>query len=250
MGLINRAQALFQGTLGRFSGLVMGSAYLVLPRLAANPTEYPRQASTFFQTALLGLIPGGCFVALEGPQLSRLLYGYKWVAADPLLVPGTMAGMLAVILLVAKNILLAANKLRACYVVNAVAAACAVIPVVITKFGAGAVTYIWIVVAFQCVAFAISMIAARSLLTRAAALGFIPPACAAGLGALGVFLSRKLLVHLPLAGQLTFDALLYGLIMVAVLRFVFPQALLGMLRYLPGGGTIRAGLAAELVHHG
>jgi O-antigen/teichoic acid export membrane protein len=239
MGLINRAQALFQGTLGRFSGLVMGSAYLVLPRLAANPTEYPRQASAFFQTTLLGLIPGACFVALDGPQLSRLLYGYKWVAADPLLVPGTMAGMFAVILLVAKNILLAANKLRACYVVNAAAAACAVIPVVITRFGGGAVTYIWIVVAFQCVAFGISMVAARSLLTRAAALGFVPPVCAAGLGALGVFLSRKHSVRLPLAGQVAFDGLLYALIVVATLRLGFPQALTGMLQYLPGGSTIR-----------
>jgi O-antigen/teichoic acid export membrane protein len=239
MGLINRAQGLFQGTLGRFSSLVMDSAYLVLPRLAANPTEYPRQASAFFQTALLGLISGGCFVALEGTQLSRLLYGMKWVAADPLLVPGTMAGMFAVILLIAKNILLAANKLRACYVVNAVAAACAVIPVVVTKFGGGAAAYIWIVVAFQCVAFAMAMVAARSLLTRAAAVGFIPPVCAAGLGALGVFLSRNLPVRLPLAGQVAFDGLLYTLIVVTTLRLGFPQALTRILQYLPGGSTIR-----------
>jgi O-antigen/teichoic acid export membrane protein len=240
MGLINRAQGLFQGTLGRFSALVMESAYLVLPRLAANPVEYPRRASAFFQTALLGLIPGGCFVALEGTKLSRLLYGLKWVAADPLLVPGTMAGMFAVILLIAKNILLAANKLRACYMVNAVAAGCAVIPVLVTKFGGGAVAYLWVVVGFQGVAFAIALISARSLLTHAAALGFVPPACAAGVGAAGVLLSQKLPVDLPLAGQLAFDGVLYAFIVIGVLRFVFPQALLGLLRYLPGGTTTRA----------
>lgn len=242
MGLINRSQGLFQGTLGRLSSLVMDSAYPVLPRLAANSHEYPRQATAFFQTALLGLIPAGVFVAVEGPKLSRLLYGAKWVAADPLLLPGTIAGMFAIILILSKNILLAANNLRASYVVNIVAAICAVIPVVATKFQAEAVTYLWLMVAFQCSAAVVSVIAARRFLTRAAVYGFLAPACSAGLGIVGILLFRNRLARLPLLAELVVEGFLYALIIIATLRIGFPDSLASILRYLPGGSAIRRGL--------
>jgi O-antigen/teichoic acid export membrane protein len=240
MGLINRAQALFQGTLGRFSGLVLESAYPVLPRLAANQSEYPRQAGVFLQTVSIGLVPGGVFVALEAQRLSRLLYGMKWVAADTLLLPGTLIGICAVLLSCTKNILLAAGKLRECYVLSAVTATCVTIPVLITELGGSAVAYLWLAFALQCVACATGMLLLRPLHIRGAAHGLVIPVTGTACGVIAVFLSKLLPVRTGPVGELFADALSYGFAVMVALRFLFPDALRRLLRNLPGGSKAGA----------
>ena len=112
MGLLDRAQALYQSTVGRVGNIVVETVYPVLPRYAADPVRYPRQATFFCQAILLVVVPGAVYLGLEGQALLRLLYGEKWIAAEPLIWPGTLIALGAAIFGIGWTVLLATNRLQ------------------------------------------------------------------------------------------------------------------------------------------
>ena len=112
LGLLERAQALFSTTVGRVGGILIETVYPLLPRSAADEQQYRRQAMTFAQITLLMMIPGALFLGIEGPSLSRLLYGEKWHAADSLLWPGAVCGLGTVMFSLSISVLEAASRLR------------------------------------------------------------------------------------------------------------------------------------------
>ena len=70
---------------------------------------------------LLLAVPGACFVGQQGPILSRVLYGTKWAAMDPLIWPGALIGLSLAVMATASGIVMAAGQLRTCLAINAVA---------------------------------------------------------------------------------------------------------------------------------
>ncbi|HET7875197.1 MAG TPA: oligosaccharide flippase family protein, partial [Methylomirabilota bacterium] len=87
IGLLGRARVLFGTTVGKVTAVLEETAYPLLPRYAPDSGRYARQATLFVQAVLLVACPGILYVALEGRALSRLLYGERWVGADPLIWP-------------------------------------------------------------------------------------------------------------------------------------------------------------------
>src|SRR5439155_1530845 len=53
-----------------------------------------------------------------GRHVSRLLYGQKWIAMDPLIWPGALAGVAATIFVTCAGILLAAGRLRGSFLLE------------------------------------------------------------------------------------------------------------------------------------
>ena len=143
LGLLNRAQVLFATTVGRVSTLVIETVYPMLPRSAKQPAEFARHATLFVQTMLLLTIPGAVFVGLEGVRLSRLLYGAKWIAADPLIWPGTLFAWGAAAAVIFSSTLLARNHLRRVFVTNVMIASLCLPAIVITAMGGGVIRYAW-----------------------------------------------------------------------------------------------------------
>src|SRR5205085_12401136 len=95
---------------------VVETVYPLLPRSAGNPQQFSRHATLFVQTMLLVSIPGAVFVGIEGPTLSRVLYGAKWVAADPLILPSTIFAWSISTVLIFATVLQARNQLRLAFI--------------------------------------------------------------------------------------------------------------------------------------
>jgi hypothetical protein len=152
LGLLNRAQVLFSTTVGRVSTLVIETIYPLLPRSAGDSKQFARHATLFIQTMLLLSIPGAVFVGMEGPYLSRMLYGSKWVAADPLIWPGTLLAWGVATVLIFSTVLRARNRLRLAFVSSLIAACLACPAILVAIAGAGMQSYAWALAGGQFVA--------------------------------------------------------------------------------------------------
>src|SRR5215475_5513289 len=93
IGLFGRAQALSATTVGRVGSILIETVYPLLPRFAANAESYPRQATLYLQIVALCAVPGAVYIGVEGAALSQLLYGERWVAANPLILPCALIGL-------------------------------------------------------------------------------------------------------------------------------------------------------------
>ena len=67
--------------------------YPFLPRHSGHRERYAAQATLYLQVMLLITVPGALFIGQQGPILSRVLYGTKWAAMDPLIWPGALIGL-------------------------------------------------------------------------------------------------------------------------------------------------------------
>src|ERR1051326_7912702 len=119
VGLWNRAQALFSTSLGRLGAVVAESIYPLLPRFVNDGDRYARQTTLYLQVMLWTVVPGAIFLGFSGAALSRLLYGSKWVAADPLLWPAALIGCGMLVFTPCSSILLAVNRLAFCLTLDA-----------------------------------------------------------------------------------------------------------------------------------
>jgi hypothetical protein len=119
--------------------------------------QFARHASLFVQVMLWVLIPGAVFVGW-GPQLSRLLYGSKWIAADPLV----CRAVFACVSMVLSLRLYCKRRLRSAFLSSA-AAAILCVPAILAVRGV-VQTYAWIAAAGQLVAVLIvTKLTSRSL---------------------------------------------------------------------------------------
>lgn len=239
MGLLNRAQVLFTTTFGRVNALVVETVYPLLPRSAGDPVQFARHATLFAQTMLLASIPGAVFVGLQGPALSRLLYGQKWIAADPLLWPGTIFAWGVSVLLIFGSVLLAASRMRVWFTVSLLGAALGLPAILVALLGGGTLAYAWALAGGQVAAVIGAMVLASPLLesgwTRRA---LAPPVVASALAATALMLTSRFDTGFQLVPGLFLHALVYGLVVVLVMRGLFAHPLKEVLIRLPGGDRL------------
>jgi O-antigen/teichoic acid export membrane protein len=122
LGLWNRAQALYGSTAGRVTDVVMETVYPFLPRSRHDEAQFERHATAFLQVMALLAISGALFMGFEGHAVSRVLYGSRWVAMDPLIWPGAVVGLSTTLFGASSIVLLAHGNLRACVVIDGAAA--------------------------------------------------------------------------------------------------------------------------------
>lgn len=239
IGLLGRAQVLFSSTIGRVGGVLVETAYPLLPRYASEARRYARQATLFLQVVLLAACPGVLYVGLEGRTLSRVLYGEKWVGADPLIWPAALGSLGLVLFAVGLSVLLAGGRLRACFLVELGSAVLSLPMVAVTWTGGGIVGYAWAVAIGQCLMAAVALAAATPLLApgwpRSA---LIPPAVAGLVAGAGVLAVQTLGPDLPPAVELVVTGGVFTATMGLALRGLFPSPLAVLLARVPGGDRV------------
>lgn len=236
MGLLNRAQVLFATTFGRVVGLILETVYPLLPRSADHPPQFARHATLVVQAMLLFSIPGAVFVAYDGPALSRLLYGVKWAAADPLIFPGTILGWGLAAVLVFGTILLTANRLKLSFAVSLITVCLSVPAILVAAFGGGLLAYVWAMVAGQSIAVLVSgRLASRLLETGWVKRAVLPPVVAALFGGVTLYLLAGLPLELNVVARLLIHSALFGLTAAVTVRYGFPAELRTVVARLPGG---------------
>lgn len=236
LGLFSRAQALSATTVGRVGGILVETVYPLLPRFAANRESYPRQATLFLQIVCLCALPGAAYIGIEGPALSRLLYGERWAAADPLILPCALIGVGQLLFLSTSGILLAANRLRACLLLDVAAACLATVVIGASWTKGGLYAYVWAAAAAHLAAASVALWAARGFLVRDWPRTSVWPALVSSVvaGALIMALETLWTSHLP-AIRLAASGSVFALGAALVLRCIFPSSLTAVLSRLPGG---------------
>jgi PST family polysaccharide transporter len=239
MGLLNRSRALFTNTIGRVWHILVETGYPLLPRYVGDPKLYARHATLFCQILMLVLLPGALYLGLEGPALSRLLYGERWIAADPLLWPGALAGLGLGLFGAGSSVLLAASRLRSCLLLDALAAGLSVPIIAVAWAGGGIGAYAWAVAAGQLAVGTIALsVASSRLAAHWVHSALVPPAVGSLLAiAAVVILERSGVVSAPIP-RLCLATCLYGLTVAAALRRLFPGPLATLLSGVPGGGRV------------
>lgn len=234
-GLLNRAQVLFATTVGRVNSLVLETVYPVLPRSADNPTQFARHAGLYVETMLLLSIPGAIFVGLEGPLLSRLLYGPKWIAADPLIWPGTILAWGVAATLIFTAVLQAQNRLRLAFACSLVAA-CACLPaIVLVSLGQSTRIYAWALALGQVAAAGVSAFLASHFLREGWwQRGFAVPVLVASCAAVVVIISNAWVTPFSAPVKLLIHSALFAGVALLILRGCFPELLRELVLRLPG----------------
>lgn len=156
-GLLNRAQALYQSTVGRVGLVFAETAYPLLPRERENVDVYAARAARFLQVSLLLSIPGAIYLAADGTAVSRLLYGPAWSAADAFLAPGALAGGAMAVASAAGYVLLGAGLMRKVAWVQATGSALAMFAVAGVLVGLDPGGYVWTMAGGQVVTAALAL---------------------------------------------------------------------------------------------
>jgi O-antigen/teichoic acid export membrane protein len=239
MGLLNRSRALFTSTIGRAGQVLVETAYPLLPRYVSDLKLYARHAALFWQILMLVLLPGALYLGLEGPALSRLLYGERWIGADPLFWPGTLAGLGLGLFVAGSSVLLAASRLRSCLLLDALAAGLSVPVIAVAWAGGGILAYAWAVAAGQLAVGTIALALASSrLAVRWVRSALVPPAVGSLLAIGAVLIVERTGVISALIPRLCLATFLYALTLAVSLRGLFPVPLAALLSGVPGGGRV------------
>jgi O-antigen/teichoic acid export membrane protein len=227
-GLVNRAIALFQSTVGRLTLVFLDTAYPLLPMQRADHDRYRARAGRFIEAALVLAIPGAAFIAVNGAQLSRVLYGGAWAEADPYLAPAAIALSASTLASAASYVLLGFNSVRHAVVAESFVAVAGLAALVVTALTSTPATYVWALALAQ-------VLAAVAAFTLAAPLlepewqrrGLWPAAAASAVASAGVWATRQWMPE-GLVG-LSAAALVYSVLAGAVLaitaRSVFTEVL-------------------------
>lgn len=228
MGLIGRANGLYSTTAGRLESVIIDTIYPFLPRAAGDHDRYARRAMLFVQTALFVVVPAGFFIGLEGPSLSRLLYGRKWIAADPFILPATVTGVAITLSAVSANVLLGAGRLRRSLQVEATTAVLAALAAAGTMAGGAALRYLWMLAALNALAAAVGFGFAGSLLPRAWLSQSVLPAIASCTVGVGAIWAGHAGVPAQPFGHLAATGLLYVAGATVTARVAFAPVLVGL----------------------
>jgi O-antigen/teichoic acid export membrane protein len=242
IGLLNRARALFALAADRPRGIVAEVAYPFLPRSAGDPERFARHALLFARGMLLLIVSAACFVVIEGPSLSRLLYGDRWLAADALIAPAAVAGAALGLSSVCSSVLLGADRLRRCATVDAAGALLSIPALGMVLARHDIATYAWVLAAGQVAGAAVALGAAGPLMPS----GWLrtvlaPPAVGSAIAAAAVLAARAMWLDgaPPLASVLV-ETAIYAVGLLMALRALFPRALRIALDQFPGGDRLVA----------
>jgi O-antigen/teichoic acid export membrane protein len=241
LGLLNRAQVLFSTTVSRVTSVVLETVYPLLPRSAGDPEQFSRHATLFVQTMLLIAIPGAIFIGAEGPQLSRLLYGAKWIAADPLILPGTLFAWAVSTVLVFATVLQARNRLRLAFLSSVVAAALCLPAILAVTVKANITMYAWISAAGQVTAAIVALqLAAGTLEKNWFRRAVLPPLVSSTAGLAVLFMSRRWTEASRPTVQIAIGAIVFSTVLLLMMRFLFRDHLREVVSRLPASGALVA----------
>jgi O-antigen/teichoic acid export membrane protein len=238
IGLWSRAQALFTMSIGRLMTVLQQTVYPLLPRYAAHRERYPRQATLFAQVMIWLLVPSAIYLGLEGKALSRILYGSKWVGADPMIWPAVVFGLGLWIFMISGTVNVAANRLRICLKMDAFAAGMSLPALAVAWYGGGIVAYAWGFAVGQLLVGLLNFAnAAQFVHNRWTTRVLLPTALSTTIGAAGV-----IAIHL-LGFRLTFEvlvtAIVFPVLVLVAFRLFFMEDLREVLMRLPGGSQLR-----------
>lgn len=240
IGFLGRAKGLFGNTIGRVEAILIETVYPLLPRYAANQAQYARHATLFAQVLLLTVVPGALYIGLEGRVLSRFLYGEKWIGADPLIWPAALTGLGLGMYGIAWSVLLAANRLRSCLVLDLSSALVSAPMIAVLLLGGGIAEYSWAVAGAEILAAAIALAVASPLLVPGGMRSALVPPALSSLLAVGAVIFIQILgVTTPGRWGLVVHTGVYGLTLGAALRGFFPGTVATVLSRLPGGERIQ-----------
>lgn len=238
IGLWSRAQALFTISAGRVLTVLQQTVYPLLPRYAAQRESYPRYATQFAQVMVWLAVPAAIFVGFEGRALSRIVYGTKWIAADPMIWPGTLLGLGFWLFTVASIVQFAANRLRICLQADIFAACMGLPALAVALLGGGIVAYAWAFAGGQMLAAIVNgFVAERFLHAGWGRNVYAPAILSSAAGALGIVLIQRLGLRLPV--QVLFTATAHAALVAGVLRFAYPAQLSAVLVRLPAGARLQ-----------
>ena len=240
MGLLNRAQALYGTTLGRVGSVLVDVVYPFLPRESHNRARYAVHATMYLQVMMFIALPGALFVGQNGPILSRVLYGSKWVAMDPLIWPGALIGLAGAALMVTTGILMAAGLIKTCVILEAVGAGVAVPALIVASVTRSSVSYSWVLAAAELVVALVAFERTSHLLQRGWWKTAVLPSLAAALAGLAaVELLRVQPISAKPLMQLVIVTAVFGGVALATVRALFSSSLDGLLERLPAGEHVR-----------
>ncbi|MBI2795318.1 MAG: oligosaccharide flippase family protein [Gemmatimonadetes bacterium] len=239
LGLLGRAQSLHAQTAGRVGAVLRDTVYPLLPRSAGDAPTFARHATLFLLVAVLAGVAGAAFVGLEGPQLSRLLFGEKWREADPLIWPAVVAALAVGLFQVATLLLQSARRMRPLFALTVLEAAICAPLVLTTVLGLSLRRYAWVVAGAEAFTALVALrVASRHLAPRWLETTLLPPFVAVGLAAGATALLRQALVGQPPWVVLALTAPVYASLVVAALRALYPAILVAVLTRLRGGVAV------------
>jgi O-antigen/teichoic acid export membrane protein len=239
LGLINRSQALYTTTFGRAGTVLADVIYPFLPRSSRNPERYASHATMYLRVMMLVTVPAALFISEYGPMLSRVLYGSRWAAMDPLIRPGAIVSVAVAVLGTAAAILMAAGRMRDCLFFEGLGAAGAVPALAIAWSTRLPLAYSWACAAAELVVAGAALWRAGPLLRKGwIRIGLVPPMVAAIAGLAVTQAMAQAVGTLPRLAQLSLIGAVYGLINLLVLRVAFPKALDDLLVHAPAGGHL------------
>lgn len=239
VGLLNRAQVLFSTTVGRVATVVVETVYPLLPRSAGDPEQFSRHATLFAHTMFFASIPGAVFVGIEGPALSRLLYGAKWIGADPLILPGTVFAWAVSAVMIFATVLQARSRMRLVFISSLIAVSACLPATVVALIGGSVLHYSWTLALGQIVAAYVAARLASGLLQPLwVRQRIVPLVFAAAAGACALLLFDRTLAGMHVWAKLPLDAALFALVTSGVLRCFFAAMLQDIVQRLPAGGIL------------
>jgi O-antigen/teichoic acid export membrane protein len=245
IGLMNRAEGLFSMSAGRILGLVSETVYPILPQIASEEPRFERVVRGYSLLMSALALAAFALFASSGPDLSRVLYGAKWAAADALLLPGSLIGLGATLATVAGQILLARGRLREVVILELVPRLCVAPAFVgVLAFGWDVVAFHWSVAIPLVLAGLVGIILTspdfpgRSLPAALAA-----PAIAACVAWCGATLAGRAAVGASPLFRCSVQIPVFASIWLLTFRGAFPEVLSQILALVPGGAW-----AARIVH--
>jgi PST family polysaccharide transporter len=246
IGLLGRARALYTTTAGRLGTVLLEAVYPFLPREAADSTRYARHATTFLQVVLFVSIPGGVFLGLEGPSISRLLYGQKWIAMDPLIWPGALSGIAMTAFITTAGIVLAAGRLRAASVLDIAIAILSTAALTVAWSSHNVQSYAWSLTIVEISAavvalWTVSAMMAPGWLQRAV----LAPIVVAVLAAAAVLVADPMVEPFPIVARVGGAAALFSLVACVTCRFAFRASFSSLVRLAFGSRPAPVWLAGE-----
>ena len=235
LGLLQRAQALFGSTVGQMNSIFAETVYPLMPRHAWDRERYQKIATHFLQVVCMIVIPGALFVGWQGKALLRLLYGQKWVAADPLILPAVLIGLGVCLFTSGYGVLLAKTELKRCFALD-VTAALLTVPMILTIiFGGDTAQYAWALASGQLAAATVAIAMASPLFEPGwLRTVFLPPVTSSAIACLSVHFVGEW-DSLPLGAVVVMRAILFAVVAALVVRVLFPHVAALAMRGVPGG---------------
>ena len=225
------------------SQLAMQAMYPIVTRAEVGSSRFRRAADLVFRGACWITIPAGVFLALAADPVVRVIYGQGWLLVVEILPAAAAVAVATSISQVLALLLLANNNTRLSLLVDVVHGATA-IALIVLVLPNGIVPFLWGLAATGAAASAVSYgllwwrsgIQARSIMVS------VPPplvsAMVAGWAAHWMLLFMDMTNSSAIA-KMTLFALCFALVVPAMHRILFPNALSDLLEVMPAAQQLR-----------